>query len=42
VKRVLANTMVYAHALDRPYVGLTKRLGTVTPRDSAVAAASEP
>ena len=42
VKRVLANTMVYAQALDRPYVGLTKRLGTVTPRDSAVVAAGEP
>jgi len=42
VKRVLANTMVYAHALDRPYVGLTKRLGTVTPRDAAVATAGEP
>jgi hypothetical protein len=42
VKRVLANTMVYAHALDRPYVGLTQRLGVVTPRDSAVVAAGEP
>jgi soluble lytic murein transglycosylase len=39
VKRVLANTMLYAHALDRPYVGLTQRLGIVTARDSAVAAA---
>jgi len=39
VKRVLANTVLYAHALDRPYVGLTQRLGTVTPRDSAVIAA---
>jgi soluble lytic murein transglycosylase len=42
VKRVLANTMVYAHALDRPYVGLTQRLGVVTPRDSDVVAAGEP
>jgi len=33
VKRVLANTMLYTHALDRPYVSLTKRLGVVTPRD---------
>jgi soluble lytic murein transglycosylase len=32
VKRVLANTMLYARALDRPYVPLTKRLGMVTPR----------
>jgi soluble lytic murein transglycosylase len=42
VKRVLANTVVYAQALDRPYVGLTKRLGVVTPRDSAVIAAGDP
>ncbi|HEY7786902.1 MAG TPA: transglycosylase SLT domain-containing protein [Casimicrobiaceae bacterium] len=33
VKRVLANTMLYTRALDRPYVPLTQRLGTVTPRD---------
>ena len=32
VKRVLANTMLYAHALNRPYVSLGERLGTVTPR----------
>ncbi|MGE5089644.1 MAG: transglycosylase SLT domain-containing protein [Candidatus Levyibacteriota bacterium] len=30
VKRVLANTMLYTHALDRPYVRLTERLGVVT------------
>ncbi|HSQ82246.1 MAG TPA: transglycosylase SLT domain-containing protein [Casimicrobiaceae bacterium] len=30
VKRVLANTMLYTHALDRPYVRLTERLGIVT------------
>jgi soluble lytic murein transglycosylase len=41
VKRVLANTVLYAHALDRPYVGLTQRLGVITPRDSAVIAAGE-
>ncbi len=34
MKRVLANTMVYTHALGRPYVALTQRLGVVTPRDS--------
>ena len=32
VKRVLANTMLYTRALDRPYVALTQRLGVVTPR----------
>ncbi len=30
VKRVLANTMLYTHALDRPYTRLTERLGIVT------------
>jgi soluble lytic murein transglycosylase len=30
VKRVLANTMLYTHALDRPYIRLTERLGIVT------------
>jgi soluble lytic murein transglycosylase len=33
VKRVLANTVLYTRALDRPYVPLTQRLGTVPPRD---------
>jgi soluble lytic murein transglycosylase len=43
VKRVLANTMVYTHALGRPHVALTQRLGVVTPRGSdVVAASSEP
>jgi len=42
VKRVLANTMLYSRALDRPYVPLTQRLGVVTPRDLDSAAASEP
>jgi soluble lytic murein transglycosylase len=42
VKRVLANTMLYTHALDRPYVPLTRRLGIVTPRDFDSVAASEP
>ncbi|HVO89657.1 MAG TPA: transglycosylase SLT domain-containing protein [Casimicrobiaceae bacterium] len=32
VKKVLANTMMYARALDRPYVSLTDRLGVVAPR----------
>ena len=30
VKRVLANTMLYTHALDRPYIRLTERLGIVS------------
>jgi soluble lytic murein transglycosylase len=34
VKRVLANTMLYTHALGRPYVALTQRLGVVMPRNS--------
>jgi soluble lytic murein transglycosylase len=42
VKRVLANTMLYTRALDRPYVPLTRRLGTVSPRDVDSVAASEP
>lgn len=42
VKRVLTNTMLYTRALDRPYVPLTQRLGTVTPRDVDSVAASEP
>jgi soluble lytic murein transglycosylase len=43
VKRVLANTMIYTHALGRPYVALTERLGVVTPRGvDSVAAAAEP
>ena len=32
VKKVLANTMFYARALKQPYVPLSKRLGTITPR----------
>ena len=32
VKKVLANTMLYAHALNRPYVPLSTRLGMITPR----------
>ena len=35
VKKVLANTMLYAQALGRPYVPLSTRLGTVLPRGSA-------
>jgi len=40
VKRVLANTMIYTHALGRPYVALTQRLGVVTPRGADFVAAS--
>jgi soluble lytic murein transglycosylase len=40
VKRVLANTMLYTHALGRPYVTLTQRLGVVTPRGSDIVAAT--
>jgi len=32
VKKVLANAMVYARALDQTFVPLTTRLGTVPPR----------
>jgi soluble lytic murein transglycosylase len=42
VKRVLANTMLYARALERPYIPLTQRLGVVTPRGSDSVAASDP
>ena len=42
VKRVLANATIYAAALERPYVPLTKRLGVVTPRGFQSVAASEP
>jgi soluble lytic murein transglycosylase len=34
VKKVLANTMLYAHLLNQAYVPLTLRLGTVSPRGS--------
>ena len=42
VKKVLANSMLYAVALDRPYVALTQRLGTVTPRGADAVAITEP
>jgi hypothetical protein len=42
VKRVLVNATLYAHMLDRPYVSLTQRLGTVMPRGMDAIAASEP
>jgi len=35
VKKVLANTMLYANALNRPYVSLSTRLGTIMPRSAA-------
>ena len=44
MKKVLANTVLYARALKLPYVSLTDRLGIVTPRGSdnaTVAAQSE-
>jgi soluble lytic murein transglycosylase len=34
VKKVLANAMFYARELNQPYVPLTVRLGTITPRDA--------
>jgi len=34
VKRVLANSMLYAHVLNQAYVPLTTRLGFVSPRGS--------
>jgi soluble lytic murein transglycosylase len=44
VKKVLANTVLYARALNLPYVSLTDRLGVVTPRgsDSATVASGSP
>jgi len=36
VKRVLANTMLYAHLLNQTYVPLSTRLGLVPPRGSDV------
>jgi soluble lytic murein transglycosylase len=43
VKKVLANAILYTHALDRPYVPLSVRLGTVVPRGaSASAVAARP
>jgi soluble lytic murein transglycosylase len=37
VKKVLANAVFYARELDQPYVPLTTRLGTITPRDAVAA-----
>ena len=44
VKKVLANTVMYARALNQPFVSLTDRLGVVTPRgaDAAALAARAP
>jgi len=39
VKKVLANAMVYARALNQAYVPLTTRLGTVPPRGNGTGAA---
>ncbi|MEO5786758.1 MAG: transglycosylase SLT domain-containing protein, partial [Casimicrobiaceae bacterium] len=38
VKKVLANAMFYARALDAPYVSLTDRLGVIPPRGGSAAA----
>jgi len=40
VKKVLANMMVYTYALQRPYVPLGARLGTIAPRGAGAAALS--
>jgi soluble lytic murein transglycosylase len=40
VKKVLANAVLYANALNRPYVPLSTRLGTIMPR-SAVAVVTQ-
>ena len=40
VKKVLANAVLYANALNRPYVPLATRLGTIMPR-SAVAVVTQ-
>jgi soluble lytic murein transglycosylase len=42
VKKVLANTVLYAHALKLPYVSLTDRLGVITARETADLAAKSP
>jgi len=44
VRKVLANTVVYARVLNQPFVSLTDRLGVVTPRgaDAAALAAQAP
>jgi soluble lytic murein transglycosylase len=39
VKKVLANAMVYARALDQTFVPLTTRLGTVPPRGNGASVA---
>ncbi len=36
VKKVLANAMIYTHALNRPYVPLGGRLGVVAPKNAAL------
>jgi hypothetical protein len=38
VKKVLANSVLYARVLGLPAVSLTERLGVVTPRDGDNAA----
>ena len=38
VKKVLANAMLYTRALNRPYVPLSTRLGTVPPRTASTGA----
>ena len=41
VKKVLANTMLYAHAFGHPYVPLSDRLGVVPPRTTCCAMAAQ-
>jgi len=38
VKKVLANTMIYTHTLQRPYASLSSRLGIVAPRSASATA----
>jgi peptidoglycan lytic transglycosylase len=37
VKKVLANAMIYTHALNRPYAALGARLGTIAPKGAIAA-----
>ncbi|MEP7275564.1 MAG: transglycosylase SLT domain-containing protein [Betaproteobacteria bacterium] len=39
VKKVLANAMIYTHALNRPYASLGARLGTIAPRGAIAGSA---
>ena len=39
MKKVLANAMIYTHALNRPYAALSARLGTIAPKGANAASA---